>query len=241
VHHPEHDGGFWSAIIEWIQVNRPDEIILAGDFCEFSSMSQHSKVVESMLDEDFVAGRQGLVSLREAAPDARITYLAGNHETRVDRWLAENAPQLKRIVTVPKGLDLESLNVEWVPEEKQPVRRGRLAVLHGHQFLGKYGPKFHSMKAADIYAAEAGSVVVYGHTHTPQMFTRAVVGGQITGIGLGCGRTIGPDEVRWLHGRQAGWTHQFAVAYVMPSGTATVYPVTVQRGQFIWGGRLYGR
>ena len=239
VHHPEHDRDFWRAFLAWARAERPDEVILAGDFAEFASVSQHGGSLESRLTDDFATVKRALNEIADAVPGVRLVYLEGNHETRLTRTIGELAPALAGSITVPDGLDLDERGVVWVDEFHQPIRRGKLRVLHGHQFGGRFGLMHHAAKAASLFGSEADAWIVYGHTHKPQTFTRPVVGGVVTATGLGCGRTIAKDEVRWQHGAEAGWAHEFAVAYVVGDDLAQVYPVRVQKGRFVWAGKVY--
>jgi hypothetical protein len=137
-------------------------------------------------------------------------------------------------------LDLDDRGIEWVPEGRQPIDRGLLRVLHGHQVFGQgAGGIYHARKAADVYATDAGRLVTYGHTHKPQTFQRAVYGGQGRAVGLGCLRTIAPSEVGWLHGNESGWAHGFAVFSVL-AASVHVEEVRPVRGQAMFRGTLIG-
>lgn len=241
VHVPEHDRGAWAVFLAVLGIVRPDEVILAGDFGEWESVSSHGSFNENTLQSDVVAVRRALNEIREAiGPSARITYLEGNHETRLTRAIMQRAPALRGALTLSELLDLDERAVEWVPEGLQPVDRGQLRVLHGHQIYGQGGgPIYHSRKAADVYATDAGRVVTYGHTHKPQQYHRAVMGGTGRAVGLGCLRTIRPDQVRWLQGNEAGWAHGFGVFSIL-AGSVHVEEVRPIRGQAVFRGRLIG-
>ncbi len=237
VHVPENDKRVWACIMSLLRDIKPGEVILLGDFLEMGSVSMHGGAEEARLAEDFAAGKEALKALREAVGDGcRITYLEGNHESRLSRYLAAKAPSLIESLSCEVGMGLKDLDVEWVPEGKQPVSRGDLDLTHGHQDLRERPSKFHSGKMAEVYG-RPGRTILYGHTHKPQTFTRPAVGGVATAIGMGCARTLTPG---WLHGAQAGWVHQIAVIYLSDAGRPYIYPVTFVHGQTIWNGKLYG-
>jgi predicted phosphodiesterase len=233
VHIPEHDRRAWKALLLLAKDLRPDYVVLAGDFLELHSVSQHGAFNREMLNEDLAHGRQALEAIKTAAPKAKIVYLEGNHETRLPRYLATKAPSLEGTLDLQKGLKLKEYGITWVTETQQPWSKGRLDVIHGHQ-MGM-GPKHHAMRMADLYGAP-NRVVVYGHTHKPQLFTAPGLGGNKTALGLGCLRTLQPG---WLHGANAGWGHGFAVAELSASGRAAVYPVPVVDGYIYWHGKTY--
>lgn len=201
--------------------------------------SQHGGANEAKLIDDLAEVKQALDQLREAGgSDCQITYLEGNHESRLPRAVASWAPTFTSALDLPGMLGLETRGIRWVPEYAQPIARGDLRILHGHQVLGKYGPRHHAAKTADVYGSTTFSEIVYGHVHASQTFTKPVIGGYVSATALGCGRTIGADKVRWLAGRESGWHHGFGVAYVT-HGLVSLYPVKVRDGRFVWHGRLY--
>lgn len=238
VHVPTHDRKVWAAVLEWIREHQPDEVMLIGDFMELESVSMHGGNADLVkLDDDFAVGRVAIKQIKAAAPKASLTYLEGNHETRLSRFLVTQAPQLLDSLSVPAGLDLDRLGVKWVPETSQPIERGLLRILHGHQAFARLPPKHHAARAVELYGDIPGRVVTYGHTHRPQQADRQMHGGAATAVGLGCMRTLDP---RWMHGHPTGWRHGFGIAYVRGSRTVDMYSVTIRHGQFVWGGTVYG-
>ena len=235
VHIPEHDRRAWKAFLLLAKDARPDYIVLAGDFLELHSVSQHGAFNRELLNEDLAHGRQAIEAIKTAAPKAKIVYLEGNHETRLPRFLAAKAPSLEGTLDLQKGLKLREYDVTWVTETQQPWSKGCLDVIHGHQMPGKHGPKHHAARMTELYGAPK-RVVVYGHTHKAQTHTAPGLSGIKTAVGLGCMRTLQPS---WLHGANAGWSHGFAVAELSASGRVSVYPVPVVDGYIYWHGKAY--
>lgn len=236
VHVPEHDRRAWACALSVLREARPTEVILAGDFLELASVSQHGGADLVALDSDLAAGRRALIDLRDAVgPDATITYLEGNHETRLARFLATRAPSVAGSLSLPEGLRLAESGVRWVPESAQPIERGALRVYHGHQdFPGRTIPQHHAARVAQL-RGRRGTVTAYGHTHLPQTASGRGEEAAVA-VGLGCLRTLSPS---WLHGYAAGWRHGFGLAYVRPSGAVDLYPVAIQHGAAAWAGKLY--
>lgn len=236
VHIPDHDLPAWTATLQWISDHPVTEIILNGDFLELLSCSQHGGTPDiTSLKSDMAAGRAALEELRTAAPTAKITYLQGNHETRLERFILAKAPALFGSLNLTIGLGLDDLGIEWVSEMNQPIHRGSLDILHGHQ-LSEYLPKHHAAKLADVYGA-ANRTAIIGHSHRAQTFHKPAYGGMQSAVAVGCLRTLRPG---WTHGREGGWSHQFLVAYLDADGQSYCYPITVKNGNFIWNGKKYG-
>jgi UDP-2,3-diacylglucosamine pyrophosphatase LpxH len=239
VHIPENDKLVWAVVLKWIGENQPDEIILNGDFLELSSCSQHGGAPDiTNLEADFEAGRQAIEELRDAAPAAKITYLEGNHETRLVRFILAKAPSLFGALTIPLGLHLDKYGVEYVGEREQPISRGTIDILHGHQVGGgrlAILPKHHAAKIVDVYG-HSGRTVVIGHSHREGVHSKPGTNGNQRGVALGALRTMNPE---WMHGHLGGWVHQFGIGYVWPGGPSHLYAVTIHDGSFVWNGKLY--
>jgi predicted phosphodiesterase len=238
VHVPDNDKPLWKAFLKFVADLLPDEIVLGGDFLELESCSQHAGANLIMYAHDVDAGNAALDALQSASPATKVTYLEGNHETRLSRFLSSKAPTLMGSLGLPAALRLDARGIDWVPEDQQPIARGDLDILHGHQMgTGKAHslPKYHSNRAIEVYG-RPGRTVTYGHTHKPQRMTLPSVGGNKRAVGLGCGRTLKPG---WLHGSEAGWEHEFGLAYIHPNGQTDYYQLKVVNGVFVWAGHVY--
>lgn len=238
VHVPDQDAALWKALLAFLEDVLPDEVILGGDFLELESCSQHPGANLIMYAADVDAGNAALDDLQTASPRSKLTYLEGNHETRLSRFLASRAPTLVGALGLRAALKLDQRGIDWVPEDAQPIARGTLDILHGHQMgtgKGASLPKYHANRALEVYG-RPGRTVTYGHTHKPQKITLPSVNGNKKAVGLGCGRTLKPG---WLHGSEAGWEHEFGIAFIHPDGQTDYYQVKVTNGTFCWAGKIY--
>ena len=231
VHVPDHDRALWDSCLQFIKERKPDEVIIGGDFLELASCSQHGGDPEApSLAEDLRYGRRAIKQLMAAAGDAKITYIEGNHETRLQRSVASFHPNIHGVISIPEQLGLFDLGIDWVPEEEQPIARGHLHFLHGH-----YTNKHHAAK----HVLEYGASVTYGHTHVPQVFMTSDVSRTVHGAyGMPCMRSLDPS---WMRGRPSNWTNGFGVYYVRPDGNFNAYQVLAFDGVFTFEGKTYGR
>jgi hypothetical protein len=178
-----------------------------------------------------------LAELRYYAPLAKITYLEGNHETRITRWCSKYAPQLMEELSLPNAFKLKDFAINWIPEGEQPIELGNLLILHGHQMgMGKMQalPELHAKKAVDLYGSP-GQQILYGHTHKFQIYEKQMFGGNARAMGLGCGREL---KVSWSKGVN-GWVHQLAIGYLDEDDDVTLYPLDIKKGKLIWNGKRY--
>ena len=233
LHIPDEDKPALAAAMAILKERQPDEVVLLGDVGEFESCSQHSPSLQRYSD-DLAAVRGFLQRLRELVPDARITLAEGNHESRFRRTIGTLLPTLAGAHRIETDLGLAELGIEYIPEDAQPIRRGKLVMLHGHQ-IGTYLPKYVAAKLADVYG-EAGGTVVCAHGHREQWYERPMAGGNAIGVSLPCLRTLRPT---WLHGREAGWSH--GMAWVTLEGGAPVLEqIEIREGPAYWGGVTFG-
>jgi predicted phosphodiesterase len=139
-----------------IDVVQPDEIDIMGDFMDCYSVSQHDKDPSrrDTFDDELEYGNQELDKIQKHR--TRVTYLFGNHENRVDRFLMQRAPELYSIVKLSKLLRLQERGWKVVPYG-QDTRVGHVYLTHD---VGHAGATAHTRSRA---AYEAN--VVIGHTH----------------------------------------------------------------------------
>lgn len=229
VHVPDHDQRLWASWLDWCRDERPSEVIIGGDFLDLESCSEHGGVARPALFKDEIeAGKQALSEVRNANPNAKITYLEGNHETRLTRKIVHRLSDLDGAVTIPDALQLSKLGVTW-HKYGDVVMRGKLGVTHGW-----WTNEHHAAK----HLRRAKCSIAYGHTHKPQVFTDGGVHGDVNGaFGMPCMRTLSAE---WLNGQPAGWIQGFGVFYVQPNGNFTPYTVLAFNGVFVWGGKPYG-
>jgi hypothetical protein len=232
-HFPQHDKPLWDSWLRWIQFTQPDEIILS-ELGEWESLSRHGGNWGAMWDADKAAVRHALLQLRSVSPRSRIIVQQSNHDTRLERLLQTCLPQFCGSMTIPNELKFSELGIEWVGE-RVVLRRGRIKSLHGHQLATGPGgmlPKMHTQRAVQLYG-EPGVIVVYFHTHKHQAWSEPHEAGPKRAENIACMRTLFPT---WLAGRQSGWHHQFAGAYVSASGPSNLYVVDAENGAFTWEG-----
>lgn len=119
------------------------EVILGGDTMDCESLSKYDKISETASFSDEVyATNNFLRMLRENFSDAKITYIMGNHEERLEKYVRKNVPELAdfKELTLPSFLDFDEVGVEFVDNRKRltqgvgPYRVQGWNIFHGHEF-----------------------------------------------------------------------------------------------------------
>ena len=234
VHVPEADAFAFRAVLDFAKEAQPDHIVLGGDFLELESCSQHGGVANPIaLADEIKAGRKALDRIRNACPGSALTFLEGNHETRLRRIVASNLPTFDGAFDLPSLLHLAEQGIEWVPYRSlwNPSINGTLGKLaYTH---GEWTSLHHAKKHLDAY----GLSIRYGHTHKPQIHTRGYGDGrQCLAIGTGCLRTLDPG---WI-GPNHGWLHGFGWDEFLPNGNFTAHNVILTNRTFCMHGKAFG-
>lgn len=166
-HRPYHDKRAYALmirvfcdIVEKYKHIAEFEIIIMGDYADFYSVTSHMKdprVLQMLIEEveDVLAGLQELDDL---FPEAKKTYIEGNHEYRLERYLCEKAPALFGITSTQHLLKLHDRPnwnfVSYGPNQQLSVGGSKLNVRH--EPLGNN---------AKLTATRAICSLSYGHIH----------------------------------------------------------------------------
>lgn len=210
------------------RLTKNDQIILGGDVGDFASVSSHGDVNPPRLIDEAAELNDFLDEIQDVAGRAKVVYLFGNHEARVDRFIGQQAPTLQGITSVSELLHLDDRGIEYHP--------------YGHvHFVGKLGHT-HGAFAGDNHAIQHyrrfGCNLVYGHTHRPQSYIASIREGHVRGaFGQGC---MAPKTAPYIKGRPTAWMQSFHIAHV-DLRTGHFFPNTLlcDDGAFMYDGKVY--
>ena len=233
IHWPLHEPDLFGAVLDWLDDSNPHEIILTGDFGDWSSVSNYEgDPHRPQFVDDAAHVRWGLKQLRRACPGAVITAMLGNHDGRLEKYIANHVPSLAGAVDLIKAIDVP--NVNWIPRGGR-VRRGNLKGIHGDQIKspGMYAAK----KLVEVYG-EPGIDCFCGHFHRHMVMTKAFDGRRTsTGTLL---PTMTVHDHPYLENSEPGWAQGFGEVYVRPDDIAALFVTRYQRGSFVSAsGRVY--
>lgn len=95
-------------VIECIKDTQPQLIVLNGDIFDNPEMSKHSKRPDDYRPIQRNAWvRNFLKDIRDAAPDAQIEFVEGNHEYRLITYMVDNSPYVMDVLHL-RGMDAKT-------------------------------------------------------------------------------------------------------------------------------------
>ncbi|TXH41383.1 MAG: hypothetical protein E6Q97_37665 [Desulfurellales bacterium] len=233
-HHPYVDQAAWQLALDVVRKTKPEIIVVLGDFIDNLPVNNHgldSPLKYSLLSE-LSAARHALVELEQAAGPQlrRKIFVEGNHETRLNRYIMQRAPELHGLVNIETALGLKEAGWEFYPY-KTTCKLGKLHITHD---TGKAGKNAHRSTAL----AYMGSAV-QGHTHRMAY--------EVTGTFDGTPYLAA--MLGWLGDRKAAdymhevgaaeWVHGMGIGHMeRDTGIVHVQPIPFVNGKCVVNGEL---
>lgn len=170
LHVPFHDTAAVAAALKLVKAVQPERVILNGDIADFFQLSRFNtsqQRLDSLQDEIDEANRIRQ-QFREAAPNAAILELDGNHDSRIRTYVAQNARPLASLTALEpdKLFRYKELGIKWFPGSGVRLRETFL-VKHGTVTRGEAGA---SAKAELTLNGISG---ISGHTHRLATYRKA--------------------------------------------------------------------
>jgi hypothetical protein len=237
--------------LDALRVVSPEVVIVNGDLIDFPEISRHPKFpghFHLTLQEDIDAGAKFLRDTREAAPQATIYYVLGNHDYRAVRYVADTAAPLASLRSLSfdalLGLDASEVSLVCRSNFLAPTKARRKRDIAENWVV-----------IADCYAATHGSYTgptagkqemarfglsgTSGHVHDPSItFDRDLRGRRSWMVtpAMACVGAVGRDYVWGPH----GWTCGFGLASVfVPQQAVSQQLVLVHESVSTFAGRTW--
>lgn len=232
-HIPHHDASSIKAVLECITDNKPDQMVINGDYLDYGCVSHWNqnrrKTLEmARLKNDYIIGNSLLDEIDSRLPKGcKKNFLKGNHEVWIDDLL-EAMPQLQGLIEPEELLKLEERGYKVTPYNDF-VQVGKLNITHGI-FAGGNPVKKH--------LDELKVNILFGHTHTIGMMLSSSIAREVafSGYNSGCLCNMAPD---YMKGRPHGWSHGFAIVHTYPNGYFEVNLIRIIDGKFIYNNKIY--
>lgn len=228
-HAPYHDERAVSLVEQVVEEWQPEILVVGGDWADNLAVSGHAKSRAGLgnLKDELLAAATRLETLSRGIKERH--FVMGNHETRLERYVAQRAPELDGLLNIADMLCLQ----KWtsITPYNETFKLGKLNITHD---LGESGQNAHRSAAA----AYMGSAII---NHTHRMAYEVI------------GRQIGPPvvaamfgwlgdyrAVEYLHRAKAKrWPLGFGIGRMEPSGVVHVTPVPIVNYKACVEGVLY--
>ena len=259
---PTHDESALAAALAVTAAAKPDLVVLVGDNLDLPEMSKYRLTAPYQNTTQATIDRAAVLcaEVRHAAPDARIVWIAGNHEERLPRYLIDNAaaafglrrgniPDAWPVMSVPYLCRLDDYGIEYLSGYPTGCVwiTPKLRVIHGDR-VASGGSTAHK------YLATEKVSVIYGHIHRIETAyrTREDFDGPSTVMAASPGCLARIDGVvpstrggTDLDGRpltrHEDWQQGLAVIpYNSVTHRFTYEQVPIFDGQAFWRGKVYG-
>lgn len=229
-HAPLHDTALFAVVLQVIrdlaEAGELAGICLLGDLMDLggSGVSRHpqEKLDVASVAENIRAGLDILIDIREAAPDARVVALMGNHDVRLERYVLNNAtpligltdPHDREVFSLRYLLGLDELGIELVldpdgqswPHAHWEAVPGHLVAIHGTAARAGSGNSARATAEALGHGVIQGHVHRMGHSPTTKRrtdgstyYVHAVEAGCMCQIKGGLGYSA-PERTNWQQG-----------------------------------------
>lgn len=155
----------YNLMIKVAKKQKIDEIVILGDYADFYSVNSHGKDpgIEDILAKEIQMVKKELNKLRDGFPKAKIVFLQGNHEYRLERFIQNKAPELFGLFNTESLLGLKELDIKYVPYTPDQ----KYSVL-GSKLMARHEPISGGVHVAHGTVVKAGCSVIFGHVHRIQ-------------------------------------------------------------------------
>jgi UDP-2,3-diacylglucosamine pyrophosphatase LpxH len=170
---PTHDEGAIDIALSICKDVNPDKVALIGDNLDLPELGKYrlSPAFQQTTQASIDRATEICASVREAAPNAEIQWLAGNHEERLTNFMLDNAmaafgirqgkrPNTWPVLSVPNLCRLDDYNIEYLsgyPASTIWINE-HIKVIHG-DIVRSGGSTAHA------YLKREKISVIYGHIH----------------------------------------------------------------------------
>lgn len=235
VHAPYHDSKAFRCLLRVAKGWEPDSAVVLGDFADFCAVSSHPKDPKRLLPfhQEVQGVNRALDLLDKALGGCQDKqYLQGNHETRLERYVADKCPELYG--TTRPWDELLRLDARgWaITPYKQSIQYGDLRITHD---IGRAG-----VNAARQSVLDLGHSLAFGHTHRLQVHYQGTIGGP-RHVGVTCGWLGDPLAIDYRHRDcvMRDSVHGFATVHLLSNGHFWLQAVPIIEGRCIVDGRVY--
>lgn len=223
-HFPYQNEKVINIIKQLIEEYKFDEIIMAGDIIDGSTLSKFLIYEDESLElwEEIEILKRFVMELKELSDSSKIVLLGDNHfDERLLRYMLEH-PEIKNLIK-----DFEIPVDEKIEYNKPyfPFTQRQIGIIHGY-ISSKY--------FAEKYSKDFQHSLIVFHTHTLQTY-HAENGNSVYGIGCSCKLNMG-----YLRNKPTRWRNSFCILnYDTKIRKYFVEIIEVKDGYIYYNGKIY--
>lgn len=176
VHGPYEDFRALELAIDVFQDQDITNLIINGDFLDFYTLNaygpKHPDVQES-LETELFWGEETLDWIIKKLPGVKITFILGNHEFRLERFILDKCPMFYNLISLHKQLKLKEKGIEWVHYNE------RYQLGDSNCFVQHSPPSYSENSAATSLKKKIDQDHIWGCTHRPDSYFRTGASGNV--------------------------------------------------------------
>lgn len=219
IHFPYNDDKALKAVYNFLSNTHVDTIILNGDILDFYDVSSFDKDPSRInsLQKEIDMAQKFFKKLRSLAPKARIIFVKGNHEDRIERYLRKH-PELYSLdaLKLPNLLNLDNYVIEY---KDKGFKLGGLKIIHGDIVR-----KFSGYTARGELEKHDSSGIC-GHVHRLSCYYYRTPERYLAWYESGCLCDLNPEYIN-----EPNWQQGFLYGYVEKDSFA-VTPIPIVDGK----------
>lgn len=207
IHIPYHDTEALTIALKYGKEKKINCILINGDLLDFFMISRFTKIKYGRsVPGELELANEFLDVLNKEFNDVPIYLILGNHDIRLQTYLAVKAPEI---------LDMQEFRLEFLLKAKDHnmtiipdttlVRIGKLNVTHGHLLIRGIFAPVNSARGAFL---KAKAPVLIGHVHKVSTHSETTLSGKtITTYSTGCLCELTPDYFPFGNNYSHGFAH----------------------------------
>lgn len=184
-HYPFQDPLAVKAFLDRAEGLQPSHIVLNGDLLDFYRLSRFSKGEGRNPREEIEMVREMLQTLRGLCPESKIYYPIGNHETRLEKYVYDKAPEIVCIMdNFYEVLNCKDLEIQ-----------GCSKVIFNNDFVCKHGKLLGKKSGLSAIKELENSYTngATGHTHRLAKFITRKAEKKYVWLETGCLCSLKPE------------------------------------------------
>ena len=197
LHVPYIDNKAFNAFVSYTKDYKPHELVIAGDLIDFYSLSMFDKNPDRKEDVqmEIIEANKYLDRIAKVIPKGcKVTYLEGNHETRLQKFLWKNKElhslkclRLDQMLELKKrGINFVGASHDYWKNDNGHYKIADMLIMHGDNRLNGASCSKYSGYSANNTMRTMYTSVAHGHGHRLALINQTTPEKQLVGMETGC-------------------------------------------------------